>query len=185
LYDIKPFKDEVLCDVAPLKVCDVILGQPYLWKCHAIYESRPRSVIITLNRKLYRIPEEVPPSVISLIYAKQCRKSISQTGKFVFFVIRSQNKINITTTSRVSVADLSTQQKQVDKVMEEYSDIFSSPTRVPLHFQVEHPIDHLSLLENEEIKRQIQELLHKGHIYPSSSPCGSPIVLVQKKYGTW
>jgi hypothetical protein len=108
-YDIKPFKDEVLCDVSPLEVCDVLLGQPYLWKRHVVYESRPRSVIITLNRKLYRIPEAVPPSVISLISAKQCRKVISQTGKFVFFVIRSQNKRKITATSRVSAADLSTQ----------------------------------------------------------------------------
>jgi hypothetical protein len=47
------------------------------------------------------------------------------------------------------------------------------------------PVYRRSLLENEEIKRQIQELLHKGHIHPSLSPCGSPIVLVQKKYGTW
>jgi hypothetical protein len=31
-YGIKPFKDEVLCDVSPLEVCDVLLGQPYLWK---------------------------------------------------------------------------------------------------------------------------------------------------------
>jgi hypothetical protein len=29
-YDIKPFKDEVLCDVAPLEVCNVLLVQPYL-----------------------------------------------------------------------------------------------------------------------------------------------------------
>jgi hypothetical protein len=29
-YDIKPFNDEVLCDVNPLEVCDVLLGQPYL-----------------------------------------------------------------------------------------------------------------------------------------------------------
>jgi hypothetical protein len=27
-YGIQPFKDEVLCDVAPLDVCDVLLGQP-------------------------------------------------------------------------------------------------------------------------------------------------------------
>jgi hypothetical protein len=40
-YGIKPFKDEVLCDVSPLEVCDVILGQPYLWKHHVVYESRP------------------------------------------------------------------------------------------------------------------------------------------------
>ena len=40
-------------------------------------------------------------------------------------------------------------------------------------------------MENEEIKRQIQEQLQREHIRPSSSPCGSPIVLVQKKDGTW
>jgi hypothetical protein len=81
--------------------------------------------------------------------------------------------------------------------MEEYKDIFSSPTGVPLHCQVKHSIDLTpnaplpngpvywhSLLENEEIKCQIQELLQKGHIQPNSSLCGSPIVLVQKKYGT-
>jgi hypothetical protein len=75
-------------------------------------------------------------------------------GKFVFFMIHSN---------------------KVDKVVEEYSNIFSSPTGVPLQCQVRHPIDlnldaslanmlvyHHSLLENEEIKHQIEELLHKG-----------------------
>jgi hypothetical protein len=189
-----PFKDKVLCDVSPLEFCNVLLGQPYLWKRHVVYESRPRSVIITLNRKFYRILEAVPPSVISLISTKKCRKVISQTRKFVFFMIHSQGERKIAATSRASKTDLSTQQKQVDKVLEEYSDIFSFPTEVPLHYQVKHPIDltlgtplpngpfyRYSLLENEEIKRKIQELLHKGHIHPNSSPCGGPIVLVQKK----
>jgi hypothetical protein len=35
----KPFEDEVLCDVSPLDVYDVLLGQPYMWKCHVVYES--------------------------------------------------------------------------------------------------------------------------------------------------
>jgi hypothetical protein len=90
-----------------------------------------------------------------------------------------------------------TRKQQMDKVVEEYEDIFTSPAGVPLHCQVKHPIDltpgaplpngpiyRCSVLENDEIKRQIQELLKKGHIQPSSSPCGSPIVLVQKKDGT-
>jgi hypothetical protein len=98
----------ISANVSPLKVCDVLLGQSYLWKCHVVYESRPCSVIINLNMKLYRIPKAVPPSVISLISAKKCRKVISQTGKFVFFMIRSQNKKKITAISRVSVTDLST-----------------------------------------------------------------------------
>lgn len=42
-----------------------------------------------------------------------------------------------------------------------------------------------SLLENEEIKKKLQELLDKGHVRPSTSPCSSSAVLVPKKDGTW
>ena len=31
-YSIKPFTDEVLCDVSPLDVANVLLGKPYLWR---------------------------------------------------------------------------------------------------------------------------------------------------------
>jgi hypothetical protein len=40
-YDIKPFKDEVLCDVSPLQICDVFLGKQYMWKIHDVCESTP------------------------------------------------------------------------------------------------------------------------------------------------
>jgi hypothetical protein len=79
----------------------------------------------------------------------------------------------------------------VDEIVEEYKDIFALPTRAPMHCQVNNSIDltpdaHFpndlvymcSLMENEEIKCQIQELILKGRIRPNSSPCGSPIVLV-------
>jgi hypothetical protein len=82
--------------------------------------------------------------------------------------------------------------------VEEYRDIFVSPTGVLTPCQVKHPIDltpdaplpngpiyRCSLMENDEIMRQIQEILQKGHIRPRSSPYRSPIVLVQKKNGTW
>ena len=86
----------------------------------------------------------------------------------------------------------------MEKVVEEYRDIFASPIGVPLHYQVKHSIDltlgaplpngliyRCSVLDNDEIKRKIQELLQKGHIKPSSPPCGSLILLAQKKDGTW
>jgi hypothetical protein len=145
---------------------------------------------------LYRIPEVPPPSAISLVTTKQCSKLISKTGKFVFLVIFPQGKNNILATT--SKRGSSTRKQQMDKVVEEYQDIFTSLAGVSLHCQVKYPIDltpsvslpngpiyQHSFMENDEIKRQIQELLQKGHIRLSSSPCGSPIMLVQKKDGTW
>ena len=56
----------------------------------------------------------------------------------------------------------------MDKVMEEYEDIFTSPVGVPLHCQFKHSINltrgaslpngliyRHSILENDEIKRKI------------------------------
>ena len=74
-----------MCDVAPLDVVDVLLGQPYLWRRHDLYESRPRAVITTLGNNLYRIPKVVPLLAISFTTAKQRSKIVSQNRKFIFF----------------------------------------------------------------------------------------------------
>ena len=79
------------------------------------------------------------------------------------------NKKTVATTSRQGS---SAWQQQMDKVVEEYGDIFTSPTGVLMHCQVKHSIDltpgvllpngpiyQRSVMENDEIKRQIQELL--------------------------
>jgi len=81
-YSIKPFTYEVLCGISPLDVCDVLLGQPYLWKRHVMYESMTHVVIVTLGNKLYKISEVASPTTISLITAKQCSKLISKTANF-------------------------------------------------------------------------------------------------------
>ena len=49
-----------------------------------MYDSRPRAVIITLGNNLYKIPEVVPPPVISLTTAKQRSKIVSQTKDIHF-----------------------------------------------------------------------------------------------------
>ena len=84
-------------------------------------------------------------------------------------MVPSQGEKKIVATSTTFAQSPATQQKQVEKVVEEYKDIFTSPKRVPLHCQVKHSIDLIrgaplpngpvyrrSLLENEEIKCQIQ-----------------------------
>jgi hypothetical protein len=83
---MKPFTDEVLCDIAPLDVSN---------------ESRPHVFIISLGNKMYRIPKIAPPTTISLVTAKQCSKIIAKTKKFVFLMIRPHGKKKtVATTSR-------------------------------------------------------------------------------------
>ena len=59
-----------MCDIAPLEFSDVLLGQPYMWRYHVVYESRPRSVIITLGKGFYKIPEVDPKAFDSLMSSK-------------------------------------------------------------------------------------------------------------------
>jgi hypothetical protein len=43
----------------------------------------------------------------------------------------------------------------------------------------------MSVVEMTKIKKQVHGLLDQGVIRPNSSPCGSQIVMVPKKDGTW
>eukprot|EP00253_Pinus_taeda_P011567 PITA_11567 len=158
--------------------------------CHLPYNIKP------FTDELYRILEVATATAISLVTAKQCSKLISKTEKFVVLMIRPQGKKKMVATT--SGQGPSARQLQMNNVVEEYEDIFASPIGVPLHCQVKHSIDLTpspplpngpiylrSFVENNEIKRQIQELLQKCHIHLSSLPYGSLIVLVWKKDGTW
>ena len=84
------------------------------------------------------------------------------------------------------------------KVISNYDIMFQEPKGLPPKREIEHeiylqqdaPLPNigmymLSALENAKIKKQVQELLYQGFIQPSTSPCRSPIVLVQKKDGSW
>ncbi|XP_062179398.1 uncharacterized protein LOC133884007 [Phragmites australis] len=82
----------------------------------------------------------------------------------------------------------------------EYSDVFPKdlPAGLPPLRGIEHQIDLIpgaSLPnrapyrtnpdETKEIQRQVQELLDKGYIHESLSPCAVPVLLVPKKDGSW
>jgi hypothetical protein len=113
-------------------------------------------------------------------------------------MVRLRGEQNVIATTKTSAWGLYAQQQQMDEIVEDYKDIFNSPIGVHVHYHVKYfidmtpggplpndPIYKHSVMENEEIKCKIRELILKGHIIPSSSPCKSLIVLVQKKDGTW
>ena len=99
-----------------------------MWKRHVVYESRPRSVIVTLGGQLYRIPETVSPTTVS-----QGRKISSHTKIFFLFTIASEGEHKITETSTPSAQGVSSHQTQ-----EEDRAIVSSYIRVPLRCKATH-----------------------------------------------
>ena len=113
-------------------------------------------------------------------------------------MIKPQHSRNTVATSQLTEQHNSQQQQQVNKIIEEYQNIFQAPYELPLHCQLKHSIELVpssslpntsiykrSILENEEIHRQGQDFIDKDHILPKSSPCVSPVILVPKKDGTW
>jgi hypothetical protein len=88
----------------------------------------------------------------------------------------------------------------VANILQEYSDVFPSeiPAGLPPIRGIEHQIDLIpgaslpnrapyrtNPEETKEIQRQVQELLDKGYVRESLSPCAVPVILVPKKDGTW
>ena len=76
---------------------------------YVVYESRSRSIIISLRGQPYRILEVV----MTIVLPKKHRKVISHTENFILFAIglEGEQKDNVTTTT--SAQDLSIQQKHI------------------------------------------------------------------------
>ena len=87
----------------------------------------------------------------------------------------------------------------VTNILQEFADVFPQdvPPGLPPIRGIEHQIDlipgaslpnhapyHTNPEETKEIMHQVQELLDKGYIRESLSPCVVPIILVPKKDGT-
>ncbi|KAJ0871367.1 putative nucleotidyltransferase, Ribonuclease H [Helianthus annuus] len=99
------------------------------------------------------------------------------------------------------VTDTRPEEKMIDDlpVVREFPDVFPEELPgLPPHRQVEFQIDltpgaapiarapyRLAPGELQELSNQLQELLDKGFIRPSSSPWGAPVLFVKKKDGSF
>jgi hypothetical protein len=140
--------------------------------------------------------KEVKPEVSNIVLLMSGKELLTEVKKKEdpqFFVVR---KPRLVLTSK-RVDDLP---EEVQELLEEFVDIVVDelPRSLPPMRSVSHHIDlipgasfpnksmyKLTSQENEEVKRQVQELLDKGLVRESLSPCAVPTVLSPKKDGGW
>ncbi|XP_074265628.1 uncharacterized protein LOC141588071 [Silene latifolia] len=172
----KMYKDEVLCDVVPMDACHLLLGRPWEYDRNTTHQGKDNVYIfkhqgkkVTLtplppNQRDYgspNVPEEVS-GVLFLSEAAMIREIEARTP-----------------------------------IPEE---VFPDelPSGLPPLRGIEHHIDLVpgSVLPNKpayrcdpnatkELQHQIEELMTKGFVRESLSPCAVPALLVPKKDGTW
>jgi hypothetical protein len=85
-------------------------------------------------------------------------------------------------------------------LLQEFEDVFPEemPNELPPIRGIEHQIDFVpgaaipnrpayrsNPEETKELQRQVEDLMSKGYVRESMSPCAVPVLLVPKKDGTW
>ena len=94
----------------------------------------------------------------------------------------------------------STLHSSVVSLLQDYEDVFleDTPQGLPPIRGIEHQIEFVpgaaipnrpayrsNPEETKELQRQVSELMEKGYVRESMSPCAVPVLLVPKKDGTW
>ncbi|KAH9315271.1 hypothetical protein KI387_023898 [Taxus chinensis] len=198
-FQIGAYKYQVMCDIMPMDVCHILRGRPWQFDNKAIHDGRKNTYTFKkdgVEHTLIPLKEEndtaESSSKVMMVSGKEFLQSMKKEE--VSFAVIGKLKSVVTNTQ------LSDLPLEVQEMLNEYVDIVVDelPNELPPVRSISHHIDlipgaslpnkaayRMTPRENEEIKQQVQELLDKGFIRESLSPCAVPTVLSPKKDGTW
>jgi hypothetical protein len=199
-FKIGGYNAKILCDVIPMDVCHLLLGRPWKYDRNVIHDGRMNTYTLEKNGRTHMLlpikDKEVKPEVsntVLLMSGKELLTKFKKKEDPRFIMVRKP-KIILTSTR---VDDLP---EEIQELLEEFIDIVVEelPRSLPPMRSVSHHIDlipgaslsnkstyRLTSQENEEVKRQVQDLLDKCLVRESLSPCDAPTVLNLKKDRGW
>jgi hypothetical protein len=199
-FKMGEYRDEIMCDVIPMDVCHVLLGRPWQFDRNVVHDGRMNTYTLEKDGRTHTLlpgkDKKVEPEVTStilLMSGKELLTKLEKNEDPQFFVVRKP-RIVLTSTRVDDLPD------EIQELLGEFADIIVDelPHSLPPVRSVSHHIDlvpraslsnkaayRLTPQENEEVKRQVQDLLDKGLVRESLSPCAVPTVLSPKKDGGW
>ncbi|MCO5611057.1 hypothetical protein L7F22_065307 [Adiantum nelumboides] len=184
--------------ISPLKHEDVILGAPWFDRLVASIKFPERRISFKFREKNMYIDAQELGNTIPLVHTHAFDKSIkSSIFVYMIFVKDSLSDVNKTQVNESG----SQEDLELSKFLNQFQDVFIDdipgelpPKRgdddhaielIPGSSPPNKPPYRVSQAQQEEIMRQVNELVEKGMVRPSSSPFCSPVLLVHKKDGTY
>ncbi|MCO5586288.1 hypothetical protein L7F22_040227 [Adiantum nelumboides] len=184
--------------ISPLKHEDVILGTPLFDRLAASIKFPERKISFKFMKKDMYINAQESGSTILLVNDQVFDKSIkSSISVYMNFVKDSLNGVNETQVNESGMQE----DLELSNFVNQFQDVFIDdipgelpPKRgdddhmielIPRSSPRNKPLYRVSQVQQEEIMRQVNELVEKEMVRPSSSLFCSLVLLVQKKDGTY
>lgn len=199
---VQDYSDGEAFFVSPLVHKDVILGTPWFHKNYENLEFPSRTIILKTRDRQIKIRTEAKGNTIPIVSSDAIQKVIKKSLFAYMVCIQPLSPIFVSTDVQINHATMqsssnnSNMETQVNKdnyeeFLKQYHDCFSEslPDELPpMRGEDDHKINlipggaptnippyRVSRAQQEEIMSQVQELLEKGLIRPSSSPFCSPV----------
>uniref|UniRef100_A0A2N9I282 CCHC-type domain-containing protein n=1 Tax=Fagus sylvatica TaxID=28930 RepID=A0A2N9I282_FAGSY len=160
-FSIGKYLDEVLCDVVPMHAGHILLGRPWQYDRRVTHDGFKNMYSFVKGGKTIKLAPLTP----SQVYEDQLKLKSEVAHKRKSLRMYSKRRC------QMSCHLIRGIEHQID---------FVPGAAIP-----NRPAYRSNPEETKELQRQVEDLMSKGYVRESMSPCAVPVLLVPKKDGMW